>query len=160
MCDHQEMLGQGWRSQWARVERRLEDVRAVYSGREGGTDDAVDTTQSFFEAIHHLKDWLGNDLSSGLTKADGDRLIGGSKDLQLCADLANGSKHLKLTSSRSGDQTTTIGRNDVTISPETGVAHRFYVQSAGAEYDVLKIADDAVDQWRRFLTARGLISSS
>jgi hypothetical protein len=94
------VLGHGWEMQWNRVLRRLEDVRTVYAGREGGTDSAVDTVQSFFEATHHLKDWLGNDSSSGVTKADGDSLINGSLNLQLCADLANGSKHLRLISSR------------------------------------------------------------
>jgi hypothetical protein len=109
------MLGHGWKAQWSRVLRRLDDVRAVYAGREGGTDNAVDTVQSFFEAVHHLKDWLGNDASSGVTKADGDQLINGSRDLQLCADLANGAKHLALTRPRTGDLSTTIGRNDVTV---------------------------------------------
>ena len=55
-----------------------EGVRAVYSGRDGGTDDALDAALSFFEVIHHLKDWLGNDASSGLTRRDGDELIAGS----------------------------------------------------------------------------------
>jgi len=101
--------------QWARVQRRLDDVGAVYTGRLGGTDAAGDTVQSFFEAVHHLKDWLGNDPSSGVTKAAGDSLINASPVLQLCADLANGSKHLVLTSSRAGDTSTTIARNDVTV---------------------------------------------
>ena len=87
------VLGQGWQSQWARVQRRLNDVRSVYAGRPGGTDDAIDIVLSFFETVHHLKDWLGNDQLSGITEAAGDSLINGSKMLQLCADLANGSKH-------------------------------------------------------------------
>ena len=61
MPDRRLMLGQGWQAQWARVHRRLDDVRAVYAGRPGGTDAAVDTVQSFFESVLHLKDWLGND---------------------------------------------------------------------------------------------------
>jgi hypothetical protein len=53
------MLGHGWQMQWARVHRRLNDVRAVYQGRPGGTDTAVDSVQSFFEAVHHLKTGSG-----------------------------------------------------------------------------------------------------
>jgi hypothetical protein len=152
------MLGQGWQSQWERVQRRLHDVRAVYTGRPGGTDAAIDTVQSFFEAVHHLKDWLRNDPSSGVTKAAGDFLIKGSTTLQLCADLANGSKHLKLTTSRSGDLSTTIARNDVTVFVGTGTsAHRFYVASDGREYDVLQLAEDATAQWHEFLSSQGLI---
>jgi hypothetical protein len=153
------MLGQGWQSQWARVHRRLDDVRAVYTGRPGSTDDAIDAVQSFFEAVHHLKDWLGNDPLSGITKAAGDKLINGSPVLQLCADLANGSKHLKLISSRTGDLSTTIARNDATVFVGTGTsAHRFYVESAGTEYDVLQLADDAVAEWNKFLSGEGLLS--
>jgi hypothetical protein len=150
------MLGQDWQAQWTRVHHRLDDVRAVYSGRPGGTDAAVDLVQSFCESVHHLKDWLGNDPSSGVTKADGDRLINGSLVLQLCADLANGSKHLKLTGSRTGDLPTTITRNDVTVFAGTGTsAHRFYVESAGTEYDVLQLAEAAVDEWTAFSPVEG-----
>jgi hypothetical protein len=151
------MLGHGWEWQWTRVQNRLKEVRAVYSGREGGTDAALDTALSFFEAVHHLKDWLGNDPSSGLTKGDGDSLINRRPMLQLCADLANGSKHLVLTSTRTGDMATAITRNDVTIELGTGAAHRFYVGSGKTEYDVLEIAEAAVEDWSRFLTNKGLL---
>jgi hypothetical protein len=152
------MLGQGWQAQWARVHRRLDDVRAVYAGRPGGTDAAVDTVQSFFESVLHLKDWLGNDPLSGVTKATGDSVINTSQVLRLCADLANGSKHLRLTHSRAGDTSTTIARNDVTVLVGTGTsAHRFYVQSAGTEHDVLQLAEAAVNEWISFLSGRGLL---
>ena len=76
--------------------------------------------------------------------------------LQLCADLANGSKHLALTGSRTGDKSTTITRNDVNIFVGTGTtSHRFYVQSVGKEYDALNIAEAAVAVWTKFLTDRG-----
>lgn len=151
------MLGQDWQSQWARVQRRLDDVRAVYTGRPGGTDDAVDVVQSFFEAVHHLKDWLGNDPSSRVTIDDAESLIRGSTVLKLCGDLANGSKHLKLKWSHTGDPSTTIARNDTTVLLGTGTsAHRFYVASAGKEYDVLQLAEAAVAEWSRFLSDRGL----
>jgi hypothetical protein len=137
--------------------RRLNDLRTAYTGRPGGTPAAVDATQSFFEAVHHLKDWLGNDPSSGVTKADGDSFVNASPVLQLCADLANGSKHFQLTRSRTGDTSTTIARNDVTDFDGSGTsAHRFYVQSAGAEHDVLHLAEAAVAEWTRFLSGQGL----
>jgi hypothetical protein len=158
VCDNRPVLGQGWQPQWARVQRRLDDVRAVYTGRAGGTDAAIDSVQSFFEAVHHLKDWLGNDPASGVTKAAGDSLINASPILQLCADLANGSKHLALTRSRTGDTSTTIARNDATVFVGTGTsAHRFYVVSAGAEHDVLALAEAAVVEWTKFLSGHGLV---
>ena len=87
---------------------------------------------------------------------NGDTLTNSSPMLQLSADLANDSKHLILRSTRADDRSTNITRIDLTIlvGIET-VAHRFYVQSAGREYDVLKIAEIAVGEWARFLTSRG-----
>lgn len=127
----------------------------MYVGREGGTDGAVDAVQSFFEAIHHLKDWLGNDSSSGMTKADGDSLINGNWNLCRSRQRLETSHTNIVTHWRSFN---TIGRNDVNISLGTGTAsHRFYVQSAGAEYDVLEVAEAAVDNWRVFLNLRGLL---
>jgi hypothetical protein len=144
--------------QWARVRRRLDDVRAVYAGREGGTDTAADSVQSFFEAVHQLKDWLGNDPLSKVTTDDRDSLINNSAVLRLCADLANGSKHLKLKWSRTGDPSTRIARNDVIVFVGAGAsAHRFYVASGGKEYDVLELAEAAIAQWTEFLSSQGLL---
>lgn len=155
------MLGQGWLSQWERVGRRIEDVRAVYKGTPGGTDAAIDAVLSFVETVHHLKDWLGNDPASGVTTAEVRTLIDGSPVLKLCADLANGSKHFKLDPQRrtqTGDHSTTIARNDVIVFVGTGTsAHRFYTASAGKERDVLEIAEEALNEWRGFLSERHLI---
>lgn len=151
------MLGHGWEWQWDRVRRHLEEVRAVYTGRPGGTDAALDVIQTFFEAVHHLKDWLRNDPASGVTRADADALINSSRVLPICADLANGSKHLRLTTSRTGDPSTTIARNDVAAYAGTGTSsHRFYIASGGTEHDVLTIAEAVVDEWTMFLARRGL----
>jgi hypothetical protein len=151
------MLGQGWEWQWGRVGRRLEDVRAVYAGTPGGTDDALDKVLSFFEAAFHLRDWLWNDSASGLTQAELFKMTDSSVFLPICGDLANGSKHLLLTSTRTGDLSTDIARNDVTVTPGIGSAHVFYIASAGKEYDALQVADGAVDEWKVYLTGRGLL---
>ncbi|MFJ6558168.1 hypothetical protein ACIQNT_39015 [Streptomyces luteogriseus] len=133
-------------------------MRAVYTGAPGGIDEAIDRVLCFFEAVHHLKDWLGNDRAVEVKKADGDALINSCPKLQLCADLANGSKHLTLRPdrTRTGDPSTRIARNDASVLLGTGSAYRFYVVSGGKEYDVLQIAEDAVNEWSRFFSARGL----
>jgi len=157
-CDACRVLSQGWADQWVRVQRRLDCVRAIYSGRAGGSEAAIDDVQAFFESVHHLKDWLGNDAMSGITKADGDALINSSATLQVCADLANGTKHLVLTSTRTGDLGTSIARNDVTVFAGTGTAaHKFYVASGSTELDVLDLAERAVSEWAAFLHSRGLM---
>jgi hypothetical protein len=58
---------------------------------------------------YHLKDWLKNDPTTQPVVGDVEQVITASTYLSLCADLANGSKHLTLTRSRA-DPTTRIGR--------------------------------------------------
>jgi hypothetical protein len=158
VCEHKSMLGQGWKSQWRRVMTGLNQVEAVYAGRDSETEDALDAVFLFFQAAHHLKDWLGNDPASGVAKADVDALINESPMLQLCADLANGSKHLALTRTRTGDRSTSITRNSATVHVGEGtVAHRFYVYSNGNDYDVLEIAQAAVRELADFLTDKDLL---
>ncbi|OUC76534.1 hypothetical protein, partial [Streptomyces swartbergensis] len=152
------MIGHGWQSQWKRVGRRLEEVRTVYTGAPGGTDAALDRVLSFFETIHHLKDWLRNDPKCGVTEDDVHEVIDKSPALQLCADIANGSKHFKLTSSQTGDFGTTIARNDVSVFPGTGTsAHRFYIESGGKDYDAREIAEQAVRVWEAYLAGRNML---
>jgi len=82
-----------WREQYNRMKRwhtRLSESTAV-------DDRRSDDFHAFFICCFHLKDWLRADSSVG----DGIRdAVAGFVDrnlwLRLCADLANGSKHLKL----------------------------------------------------------------
>jgi hypothetical protein len=51
-----------------------------------------------------------------------------------------------------------IARNDVSVFVGTGTsAHRFYIASGGVDYDVLEVAERAVDAWSVFLSGRNLI---
>jgi hypothetical protein len=75
-----------------------------------------------------------------------------------CLPVHQGRHTRSVRSSRTGDKSTAITRNDVNIFIGTGnAAHRFYVESAGAEYDVLQIAEAAVAEWTKFLSGQGLL---
>jgi hypothetical protein len=154
------MLGEGWMFQWWRVQHRIEQVRAVYNGRHcvGDRREALDTVLSFFEAIHHLQDWLSKDTSVSFSKDDGVAVVRASPMLQLCADLANGSKHVSLTRPWTQAGRKGITRNDATVHVGTGnVSYAFYVESDGEQFDVLQIAEIALIQWKSILTSKQLL---
>lgn len=83
-----------WREQYYRVKRwhvRLAEAEAV-------DERHLDDLYAFFVCCFHLKDWLKADPT--LDPAVGgaaEGLVNGNEWLALCADLANGSKHLVLT---------------------------------------------------------------
>jgi hypothetical protein len=168
-----------WQEQWERVHRMLYRVESAYSGDSpGGIERVKDDVYAFFQSIHHLKDWLRNDPQSGVTKADGDTLIDNSNELRVCADLCNGSKHLKFNRPpRTGDPSTSItkvstelqssgqtivlggggGPPQIIVASPAKTARQIEVSSGGAQYDVLDLAREGVRQWKVFLEAKGLL---
>src|SRR5258708_35185261 len=56
--------------------------------------------QAFFMDCCRLKDGLKNDSASGLSGKEAEDVVSNSGVLALCGDLANGSKHLVLTTPR------------------------------------------------------------
>jgi hypothetical protein len=88
-----------WPTQFDRM------VRALKKVEEGNPDHTAETDDffSFFQHCWHLKDWIKNDdsLPSGVRKSIVQEAEQ-TESLQFCADLANGSKHLKLTNARKG----------------------------------------------------------
>ena len=84
--------------QFARVERRLERVR---SNRNRVLVEYEDDVWNFFQNAWHLKDWVKND--SDLSQQHRDAVendVSAIEIFQICADLANRSKHLCLTRKR------------------------------------------------------------
>jgi hypothetical protein len=146
-----------WQEQWDSAGRWLEKTRAVYEGRAGGAGEARDVLYACFQSIHHLRDWIKNDPGSGLTKPDLQGLPS-SDDVKIVAEIANGSKHLKLTPAAGRDTSTSVTRADIDIDAGARqVRRRFYVDSRGKRHDALELAERAVQEWDAFLRKHGLL---
>lgn len=180
---------------WARY--RTAGISAIDHGvrSTGSTDEQRsgvsrwDTGQSlapanfrqfgFFQSVLHLNDWLAKDPATHLTSGILDKEIDNSLWLRLCADLANGHKHMVLDQrTRTGEANTRMSKNGVTINaPAMGavvsvgppiqirhlpskagtVQHNLVVESNGHEYEVIDIARNAVADWRSFLEQHGYL---
>jgi len=124
------------------------------------TSSYVDEMYSFFENCYHLKDRLKNDQASARTVTDIEAMITNSTSLSICADLANGSKHLTLTTSRSGDLATRFGPKHFSVSLGPGMPTRisaaYEVHSGSSIWDAFSLAEECMQEWRRYLTRQGL----
>ena len=63
-------------------------------------DDAeqyADDVLSFFIHCFHIGDWISARNTVGMTKQKIDDFIHRNRELEICGDLCNGSKHCKLT---------------------------------------------------------------
>ena len=152
--------------QFARMERALERVR---SNRNRVLVEYEDDVWNFFQNSWHLKDWVKNDseLSQqhrGAVESD----VSSIEVLLICADLANRSKHLRLTRKRldadiskrstnihagtvhlslSGEQTSTPGYGELVFT---------IIADDGREFDVIDTAQQVVDEWRGLLAKYGV----
>jgi hypothetical protein len=113
-----------------------------------------DAVYTFFQDCYHLKDWVKNDPAAPNQSAV-EKFITNSASLSLCADICNGSKHLKLTSSRSGG-TPQLKGYEASFRPIQSSNWRKYygtirVESNGKVHDAFDLAQQCISEWKTFL---------
>ncbi len=113
----------------------------------------------------HLRDWIKHDdtVPPGLKK-DADKLVfKDSPSLQLCADLANGAKHLRRTKRMlaSGKERTVLIRFLKLKRTDTDVPEdliTFNIDPAvGTHHDAIFLACDCWDAWHEFFNKHKLL---
>jgi hypothetical protein len=134
--------------QWERVLRWRERTLAVTAEDRGL--EAFDYAFALFTSIFQRRDWIRasrRDLEDDVT-----RLFRDSSDLALVRDLANGSKHMEVTS-YSDDGAATIAREYAGRGE-----HRYVVpRPGGRNVEAVALADRCVAEIRSFMEARELL---
>jgi hypothetical protein len=149
-----------WADQWARIERWLTRFSQTNNGRphERESDYYRDEAYAFFQNAYHLKDWLKNDPTVSARVSDVESVVAASHDLRLCADLCNGSKHLKLTKAKESVDTK-LGKQDFRLAvagdPPT-ISAKYELESGGKTYDAFTVAQACMTEWEAYLKAKGL----
>jgi hypothetical protein len=148
-----------WREQYDRVKR----WRARLGERTGVEDRRVDDFYAFFSTCFHLKDWLKQDNSlPESVRADVETHVNATFWLKLCADLANGSKHLELSRPRV-DPKARVGTQGPAFQPGAFPANAFQtkpivtVNADGKAWAALTVANNCVAAWEGFLQDTGLL---
>ena len=141
-------------------------VRALKRVENSSTDEnaELDDIYSFFQNAWHLKDWLDKDKS--ILQVTRDAVVHDAENsdtLKFCADLANGSKHLKLARSVRKGATLLRAGLSVTDSATGKVISeipRMYI--VGSKHgsprpsDVVGFAQKVVQDWTALLMKHGL----
>lgn len=129
-----------------------------------------DDMWAFFQSAYHLKDWIKNEFDNHF-KDDIEDYINEGCFIKIAADLANRSKHLKLTSIRGGDAD--INRNDIVVQVplaelnlcpvevtsilnkttlETTHTMKYYVNiTGGLDFECLDLADKIINEWDAYI---------
>lgn len=148
--------------QFARTLRYLMRMEGIYKGifsSSGHESEAYDDdVVSFFIHCYHVRDWIIHLNRLGITPEHVDSYINSHRALKICADLANGSKHCKLTRSlRTNRQPHIAGKERRISAWLTGdgggeVMKSKYTILAGADViDALELAKECVRLWESYI---------
>lgn len=154
----------GWHEQYERMLRSHSRLVEIAGGTTmANSDEARDALFHFFQDAYHLKDWLKKDPS--VRRSDVEHFINSKKSLRLMADLCNGTKHFDLTTSRTGDVSTTFDSQSVTVRPATVGSksaprphlHGWTVASGGRSLDAIELANKVLSKWTEWLRKQQML---
>jgi len=155
----------GYQSQLSRALRYLLRLRRRRAfSRKGVVEEIIthdDDLISFFMHCWHVKDWVQNDAAvpdetRKLVVADAHA----SEPLRVCADIANGSKHLQLDRPKVGGKGAALTDIEVTVARhgyEVSWEHRITIENGGASLTGYEAGRAALMEWKRILQSRGLL---
>ena len=143
--------------QFERVKRWYERFGRINAGRkhDRSSDYYQDEVYAFFFNCYHLKDWIKNDKSVGAAAAKVEEFINKNKELSLCADICNGVKHLRLTSSRSG-QHPRFGPRKFEVQmggPEATISVKYSIDTSSGPVDAFELATKCLQAWKKFIVS-------
>jgi hypothetical protein len=138
--------------------RRMERFLGRIENDDRGADDYDDDLWSFFQHCWHLKDWVAND--DALPQDVRDRVastVHSNRSLMVCADLANRTKHLKLTKMNRHDARVTQRNTTVYLgNPVRSTSEHIITLRDGTTLVALDLARRAVEDWRQILQGERL----
>lgn len=160
-----------WREQYDRMKRR----HARIAEATVVDDRHLDDFEAFFVCCFHLKDWLKADRSvNNAVKRAAEELVNTHEWLRLCADLANGSKHLILKTWRTDGMAHLDKTTWVVIAPDALPSDENEERS-GRGIDYLEVpvvrgsrgerlaptvANECIAAWEAFLRGHGLLGDA
>lgn len=122
-------------------------------------DECLDEIYAFFINCYHLKDWIKNsrpDLDQGVKNLFDKK--SGKECLQICADFANGLKHLELNNFKI-DPNTKVDRQDVKIGASElpcTTKYKWFIKVQQEQYEMFALAIDCIKEWESFFREKGL----
>jgi hypothetical protein len=145
--------------QLQRLERNFNRFAQIDQGRphDMGCQNYRDEVYYFFLNCYHLKDWLINDTAFPGTRTDVENYINANQELQLCADICNAHKHLRLDSPRSAENPCVSGQKiDLQLGESRAVIKiKFTIDTASGPRDSFELATRCLKLWKEFIVIKG-----
>lgn len=140
--------------QYLRVKRWYDRFEKISDDRKHDMTsfDYQDDMMSFFINCYHLKDWIKNDLKSGINGAVVEEFVEKSDNLKICGDLCNGAKHLLIKNPKI-DKDTIVSKRHFSLTLGGGplINVRYEISVGEKTYDAFNLAKECLKEWEQFL---------
>lgn len=150
-------------NQLSRIKRYFAKFQQINNGvqYDDSSLEHEDVLYGFFQNCYHLKDWIKHDPAcSGWT--DIEDAINANQDMQFCADLCNGTKHLELRRSRSGQDPKFTGgvltlrvTDGFGVQERVDISRRYTVSASSGELDAFELAGRCMNFWDQYIRDNG-----
>ena len=150
---------QSYREQFERLVRNYQRLAQINQGRQHDmhSENYRDEVYSYFLNCYHLKDWLINDSAFPANAAEVEGYINTNPELQLCADICNAHKHLRLDKPRSAENPRVGGQKiDLKLGArETAIKVQFTIDTVSGPLDAFELATKCLELWKVFIVKKG-----
>ena len=153
-------MSKKYKEQYERVKRWYQRLKNITDGKKHNfpSEYYQDEVLAFLINCYHLKDWIINDVTEGVSRKEVEDFVRQSEFIKVCGDICNGSKHLTITTPKSDKNTRLGGRN---FFLELGAIipvfrAKYKIISGSKEYDAFFLATKCLDHWDRFIKDRKL----
>ena len=151
------MDGQGSISEWLDGSKNLKKTDPG-DFENPGIDEQHDILYACFQNIFSLRDWLHHDgeVSNKLLNA----FINENIEMQVCRDIANGTKHFNLSQASIDDDFTIIREYEPFHKILEVAPNRIVVLAGGHKFELKELAYRCIQLWEQFIKANNLINRS
>jgi hypothetical protein len=143
----------GWQEQFNRINRWIDKFTYLEKSEEIAQDKSqeyFDTMYVCFQNMYILRDWLINTTS--LTKEDLNKFIKDNKEIGICRDICNGTKHFNINNP-SIDAEFGIIKGFNPLSSLNGLpTHYIIICAGGDQIKPLDLIKKSLELWETFIS--------
>jgi len=156
-------VAQTWKDKWRSISSKFETCTSECITHYRSDDKCRDSIEAVIADIWNLKDWLAHDSTAHVPKADIDKFLDREAfHIRACGDLETKQKHYRVDDPHR-ENTELIwegNHNHPSGLPVIFGVTRKYKDGSGTDHweDAYELARRAIEEWKRFLTERGLLS--
>ncbi len=156
-------VAQTWKDKWESINSKFDTCKFECITHYRSDNKCKDSIEAVIADIWNLKDWLANDPTTNVSKAEIDALLNTAEffHINACGDIETKQKHYRVDDPhREPAELIWEGNhNHPSGYPVIFSITRTYKDGSGTDHwkDAFELARRAIGQWNNFLIKRGLL---